>query len=82
MLSRRIENCTRVIGQSQGYLGLAVRDELIHCSVNGPETPSMVTAWEPTPDELALIAAGAPIYIRLLGVSHPPIMVSVGEPSE
>lgn len=75
----RIANATRVIGQSQGYFGLPLRDEQIDCPVNGPRTPSMVTAWFPTPDELAALIAGAPIHVRLLGVTHPPIMLTCGE---
>ena len=75
----RIRNATRVIGESQGYLGLPVRDEKIACKVNGDATPSMVTAWLPTPKELEALNAGAPVHVRLLGTSHPPIMVEVGE---
>lgn len=74
----RIEGCTRVLGKSQGYLGLPIRDEVIICSVGGPETPVITTAWLPTPDELAALQAGAPIHVRILGTSHPPIMVEVG----
>lgn len=81
MMLRRIENATRVLGQRQGYLGLWLRDEPVNCSVNG-ETPSMMTAWEPTPDEIAKIVAGAPIYLRVLGTVHPPVMLSVGTPPE
>ncbi|WP_264045561.1 hypothetical protein [Methylobacterium flocculans] len=73
----RIEGCTRVLGKSQGYLGVPIRDEVITCSVGGPETPAMTTAWLPTPDELAALQAGAPIHVRILGTSHPPIMVEV-----
>lgn len=40
----------------------------------------MVTAWHPTPDELAALNAGAAVHVRLIGVAHPPIMVEVGEP--
>lgn len=80
MLIGRIENATRVLGKSQGYLGLPLRDELISCPVNGPQTPSMVTAWIPTPDEIERIVAGAPIHLRLLGTQHPPVMLEVGEP--
>lgn len=79
MLVGRISNATRTIGKSQGYLGLPLRDEPIDCPVNGLDTPSMVTAWLPSPDELARIAAGAPILLRILGSSHPPCMVEVGE---
>lgn len=75
----RITGATRVIGKSQGYMGLPLRDERINCKVNGPDTPAMVTAWLPTPKELEALNAGAPVHVRILGTSHPPIMVEVGE---
>ena len=78
MLIRMIEGATRIIGKSQGYLGLPLRDEVIPCDVNGPETPAMVTAWEPTPDELAALNAGAAVHLRVLGTVHPPVLVFVG----
>lgn len=74
----RIEGATRVIGLRQGYLGLPLRDEVINCSVGGPDTPRMVTAWLPTPAEIAAIVAGAAIHVGIIGTSHPPIMVMVG----
>lgn len=79
MIIKHIEGATRVIGKSQGYIGLPLRDEMISCTVNGPMTPSMITAWEPTPDEIARINAGAPVLLRVLGDAHPPVMLSVGE---
>lgn len=82
MMIGRIDGCTRVLGKSQGYFGLPIRDEVIHERVNGPGTPAMVTAWIPTPDEIAKIVAGAPIYLRVLGTQHPPVMVEVGEAAE
>lgn len=78
----RIKNATRVLGKSQGYLGLPVRDEMINCKVGGEGTPSMVTAWHPTPKELAALNAGAPVFVRIIGTAHPPIMVEVGEKPE
>lgn len=75
----RITGATRVIGKSQGYMGLPLRDEPINCSVTGDNTPSMVTAWHPTPKELEALNAGAPVHVRILGTAHPPIMVDVGE---
>ncbi len=74
----RIEGATRVLGKSQGYLGLPVRAETINCTVGGRQTPCMVTAWLPSPDELAALNAGAAIHVRILGTAHPPIMVGVG----
>lgn len=76
----RITGATRIIGKSQGYRGLSLRDEKIDDAVNGPDTPSMVTAWLPTPEELAALNAGAAIHLRILGTAHPPVMLSVGEP--
>lgn len=82
MVIGRITGCTRELGKSQGYLGLPVRDEAINCKVNGPGYPSMVTAWFPTPAELAALNAGAPVHVRILGTGHPPMMVEVGETPE
>jgi hypothetical protein len=73
-----IDGTTRIVGKSQGYLGLPIRDEVIHCSVNGTETPAMVTAWVPDPDELAALQAGAAVHVRVLGRVPPPMMVLVG----
>lgn len=75
-----IERATRIIGKSQGYLGLPLRDETINCTVGGDGTPCMVTAWQPSPDELARLNAGASVHLRILGSMHPPVMVEVGEP--
>lgn len=75
----RIKGATRVIGKSQGYLSLPVRDEFINCAVNGEQTPAMVTAWFPMPNELAALNAGAPVHVLIIGTIHPPIAVEVGE---
>lgn len=87
-------NTTRVIGKSQGYKGLPVADvqakvfyggELsiidseMSSTVTGPGTPIMMTAWLPTPREIAAINKGAAVVVQLVGVSHPPILVEVGE---
>ena len=82
MIIGHIQGCTRVLGKSQGYLGLPLRDVTIHDTVNGPGTLAMETAWLPTPDELARLVAGAPVILRVLGTGHPPVMVDVGEVPE
>jgi hypothetical protein len=79
LISLHIAGATRVIGKSQGYNGLAVRDVLMDEKVNGSNTPAMLTAWEPTPDELARLNQGAPIILSLLGAAHPPVLLAVGE---
>lgn len=78
MLIAMIEGATRVCGKSQGYLGLPIRDEVIEDRVNGAGTPCMVTAWTPTPEELAAIARGANIHVRILGNVPSPMLVEVG----
>lgn len=44
MLIGMIEGVTRIIGKHQGYRGLPLRDEVMNCTVNGDETPVMVSA--------------------------------------
>jgi hypothetical protein len=80
MLVGRISGTTRVIGKSQGYLGLPLRDVRVSDSVNGPGAPAMETAWLPTPEEISRIVAGAPVILRVLGTAHPPVMLEVGAP--
>lgn len=79
MISLVIAGATRALGKAQGYYTLAVRDEPVRCAISGPDTPSMVTAWEPTPDELDRLNRGAPVLLRVMGRAHPPVMVTVGE---
>lgn len=78
MIIGRIEGATRVLGKSQGYLGLPLRDVLLISTVDGPQTPAMETAWLPTPDEIERINSGAPVILRIIGSAHPPVMVEVG----
>jgi hypothetical protein len=82
VLIARIPNATRVLGKQQGYLGLPVRDEVRNTTVDGLATPCMVTAWEPTPDELQRINEGTPIHLVLLGTQHPPVMIEVPYPAD
>ena len=78
-----IEGVSRIIGKAQGYLGLPLRDGTMNCPVNGPGTPTMTTAWLPTPQELEALNRGAAVHVRIIGNRHPPIMVEVGpEPKE
>ena len=69
MIIGRIEGATRVLGKGQGYLELPIRDEL-HETANGPGTPWMVTAWQPTPEELDKLNAGASVHVSIRGIRH------------
>jgi len=83
MIPARIFECTRVLGAPPGWtpetsgpcLGLPIRDE-----ING-DLPCMVSAWEPTPDELAALNAGAKVMLRIVGSGHPPVWLYVGDPA-
>jgi hypothetical protein len=74
----RIEGCTRVLGKSQGYLGLPLKDIELNSTVTGEGTPSMQTAWFPTPKEIADIQAGAAIVLTVIGTAHPAVMLGTG----
>lgn len=82
MMICRPEGTTRTLGKQQGYLGLPVRDIVLECEAAGGEVPAMVTAWEPTPDEIAALAAGAKVYVTIIGQQHPPIVLQVGDPPD
>lgn len=78
MLIQMIEGATRVIGKAQGYIGLPLKDAKVDCPVAGKDTPTMTTSWMPTPEELVVLNAGAPVYVTIYGTQHPPILVSTG----
>lgn len=80
MIVALVEGATRIVGKSQGFIGLPIRDEICD-EKNLGKVHTMLTAWTPTPAELEAINAGANIHIRLFCTNmHPPIMVTVGPP--
>ena len=54
--------------------GGAVRD--LHV-VHNPAEGTFTSAWLPTPEELAALNAGAPVYLFIWGTGHPPVYVGV-----
>lgn len=78
MQAGRIEGATRVLGQDQGYLALPIRDDIVGSMNGGDGFPVMLSAWHPTPAELADIVNGAPILLYVVGTQHPPVAISVG----
>jgi len=67
------KNCTAVLGEEQGYLPLPVRTELID------NVPQIVSAWEPSEEEIEKIVAGEPVMLTVLGTGQPPVILSVGD---
>lgn len=81
MMIGMIHGYTRIIGESQGYKGLPLRDgQKFDHSHYECSTPTMTSAWFPDAAELARLVAGAPIYLEIMGTRHPPVLLSVGEP--
>lgn len=39
--------------------------------------PGVVSFWQPTAAEQALIAAGHPVRLSCLGITHPPVRIGV-----
>lgn len=82
MIPVRIQGFTNYLGAPIGWepdkhgpcAHLAVRVEIdLELGV------SMSSAWEPTPEEIALIVAGAPIILKVFGAGHPPVWLSASE---
>lgn len=82
MLVNRIQGATRNLGKPSDWddskgncVSLPIRDEVLSGGI-----PCMVSSWQPTPEEAERIAAGAPIWLRIVGVSHPPVSLEVSAP--
>jgi hypothetical protein len=81
MIIRRIADATRTFGAphdmtSKECQGLPVRD------VQTEHGTFMVSAWEPTPSELAALMRGESILLWVRGDVHPVVALSVSGESE
>ena len=45
--------------------------------VYGSGVPGVVSYWQPSPEQLRLLAAGAAVWISVLGMTHPPLALGV-----
>jgi hypothetical protein len=87
MIPTRIAGATRYLGAPVGWepdkdgpcAHLAIQDAQLDGGTN-----VMVSAWEPTPGELAAMNAGNPVYLQIVGTAHPPVFVWVeaAEPTQ
>lgn len=39
--------------------------------------PGVVSYWRPTPEQIALLNAGSPVFLSFWGSTHPPVAVGV-----
>lgn len=67
----RIAGTTREMAKNQKeYATLCIRDDFIRDEKMAFH--AMASAWQPTPEEIALIVAGAPIYLSIFNGPYPP----------
>jgi hypothetical protein len=84
MLIKVISGATNFLNKPKNWDGklnghcvvLPIRKETIN------NMQFLVSAWEPTPDELDLLNRGAAIQLYIGGNSHPVVALSVGEAPE
>lgn len=77
---KRIEGATRTFGAPHDWdaaaqgkcYGLPVRD------VVADGVPYMVSAWEPSPQELKALLAGETLKLWISGTVHPVVALTVG----
>lgn len=80
MIIKRIAGANRVFGAPPDWNGedttcgaLPVRE------VRTTEGTFLVSAWEPTPEELRALAAGETIKLWVRGPGHPVVALTVGD---
>lgn len=83
MLVQRIQRHTRVLGAPPGWdpsvdkngpcMGLPIRDTVLS------QTCFMLSAHEPTPEELKALLEGAPLILGVQGINHPVVFLHVGD---
>lgn len=73
MIPKRHPHTTRYLGAPQGWNP----DEDGHCGhlSIADEGGMMLSRWEPTPDELAVLNAGGAIELAVMGCAHPPVSI-------
>ena len=84
MLVQRVAGATRNLGAPRDWKpengvcgGLPIRDEPAPGGGN-----VMISCWQPTPEEVELLKSGAPVYLHVWGVGHPPVALIVGNPPD
>lgn len=80
MLIREIEGATRSLGAPASWdQGVSKCEARPILDVVTDQGPFMVSAWAPTPEELAAMKAGAEIRLWIAGTSHPVVALEVAD---
>lgn len=48
-----------------------------YTQLDGGDIPACVSYWQPSPEQLALLNAGRPVWLSVLGMTHPPLCLGV-----
>ncbi len=68
-----LTNATRTLAKDQPeYIPLDIFDERSDSGV-----PTMSSLWRPSDEELDMLIAGGSVHLSILGVDHPPVVLSV-----
>lgn len=78
----KIKNSTRTIGESQGYIGLPLRESYQPNAISimpGISLPGKVleSLWEFSTEDVLAIYGGAPLILTVIGDGHPPVILRV-----
>jgi hypothetical protein len=81
MIPGRIEGANATLGAPDGW-DKGQNGACVTLSIRADPAESgallMHSVWFPTPEEMAAIAAGAPVTLCVCGTGHPPVMLGVG----
>lgn len=78
MIAKRITSATHYLGAPKGWE--PEKDGDCHHLAVRIEGNVFLSAWEPTPDELAALNAGGSVILSIVG-GQPPVMLSVEIPT-
>lgn len=67
----KLSDKTRTVG------GSSFKDLDIHDYKRDDGTPAMLSAWQPTAEELTALNRGEPVWLHILGNQHPPVILVV-----
>lgn len=86
MMPKHISNATRVLGKPTDWdddaNGQCVGLPILDYQDPATQINYMISMWEPTPEELKALNAGAAVKLWVCGVQHPVVAVGVGEIAE
>ncbi|HDR9153810.1 TPA: hypothetical protein QDB05_000229 [Burkholderia vietnamiensis] len=83
MLIREVEGATRRLGAPADWdQSKSACDVLPIVDVDTDNGPFMVSAWQPTAEELAALNSGASIRLWIQGTNHPVVALAVDESTE